>query len=902
MADALSLAICSNPAHRLVLPDGGRSDAFDVVFDPSFDPGGNERCWLRFVLPAHVTVRRDDLGRLEGFVGDTRVVVVNDGVVEEHRCLTAFATRFLADNGVPLKHSPTGIVGAAPATMSDLHTHFAAALPGRILIELGIAHEVSLSAKELHRFGFDAAHDLLLRDLGADALARLANSFDLPVDRQVTFNEMQQRYGRRAPLSKHRDLFVPQLEAIACKAAAEGCRYLELSLFDILGEPGVLALATEALPRLQETYGITIRFLFALSRHDDLEWDLDMIERLRVNIDNPTVVGFDFMGHERNSTKAFVKHLEAAASLASLRPGLVVRVHAGENPAQPENVRVAVETLLPAVKHHGLELRIGHGLYGVDEKVFELMREHPVHREGFLHDQRAGRVVVEFNLTSNLALNNIQQSSDVPLCRFLEAGVDVVLGTDGAGLYRTCLADEAAAAVACGVSELQLEHIVATEARLLQRKRLEEDRRMSFADVVIPPLPALAHYTPAFTTAQKILSDEASEVRHATITDLGITVVVPSSASTEAQQIPQSLRTWMKGTPGSAPRRVLVLSAAWKNALAQWSVDDVARTRTFLALLVSRLGQLPGGAVVVTGGTSAGIEGIVHELVATARAAGEPTPAVLGVTVNEVDPCLLDRRIDALWLCTDALFDKQQPLCALAQATRAAILFIGGGPIVLDEIQAAQNHGLRFSCVGDVPGSSSAVAALQPERAVLLGDDRTAHSVAVDHVITLLQMPHGRGLLRHPGGNDAVDVVVLREVAGNEQVLLIVRNADAGAEGGHLALPGGFVNPDEDPTAAAARVVAGKTDLTLDLSQLHRVDVIETLERDPRNTRERWVRTHLYVAHLGAQPTAMVHARRGTSKAFFVDVDALPGPLAFDHDDLLERVLARRAAAGSDDR
>ncbi len=218
-----------------------------------------------------------------------------------------------------------------------------------------------------------------------------------------------------------------------------------------------------------------------MSRHDDLEWDLDVLHRVQACLGSRAIVGIDFMGHETNSTRAFLPHLHAAAALARQRADWVVRVHAGENPAFPENVREAVAALRPLVEDHGLELRIGHGLYGLDNATLS-----DVAALASSVRPNGGREVFEFNLSSNLALNNIRTTFDVPLRRVMGAGVDVVLGTDGQGLYRTHVQDEAQAARATGLGDQDITQIVETEQRLLARKRAAEALLPAWQDFVVP--------------------------------------------------------------------------------------------------------------------------------------------------------------------------------------------------------------------------------------------------------------------------------------------------------------------------------------------------------------------------------------------------------------------------------
>src|SRR5205823_14805682 len=167
-----------------------------------------------------------------------------------------------------------------------------------------------------------------------------------------------------------------------------------------------------------------LRFLAAIGRRDDLEWDLDLIERITSLGQSRYIAGVDFMGHEVNSTRHFARQIQEIGKWAAAkRPGFTIRVHAGENPAYPENVRVAVEAVMqvtggtlapqlaanagetPAPQLPAVQLRIGHGLYGVDDATLDLLR--------------ATATIVEFNLNSNLALNNIQSAVDAPIGRYL---------------------------------------------------------------------------------------------------------------------------------------------------------------------------------------------------------------------------------------------------------------------------------------------------------------------------------------------------------------------------------------------------------------------------------------------------------------------------------------------------
>jgi len=130
------------------------------------------------------------------------------------------------------------------------------------------------------------------------------------------------------------------------------------------------------------------------------------------------------------------------------------------------------------------------------------------------------------------------------------------------------------------------------------------------------------------------------------------------------------------------------------------------------------------------------------------------------------------------------------------------------------------------------------------------------------------------------------DVVLL---AGDPpRVLLIRRGRDPYA--GHLALPGGFVDIDEDLAPAAARELAEETGVSgVDLVQLA---AYGAPGRDPRQ------RT-VSVAHLGLlpEPVPATAADDAADAGWYDAAAVLEGdePLAFDHARVLRDALARTA-------
>ncbi|MGQ7296086.1 NUDIX domain-containing protein [Quadrisphaera sp. KR29] len=156
-----------------------------------------------------------------------------------------------------------------------------------------------------------------------------------------------------------------------------------------------------------------------------------------------------------------------------------------------------------------------------------------------------------------------------------------------------------------------------------------------------------------------------------------------------------------------------------------------------------------------------------------------------------------------------------------------------------------------------------------------------------------------------PNAALTADVVALHRTAGVERVLLVRRGSEPFA--GSWALPGGFVEADEDPQVAALRELAEETGLDLADVALHQLGVYGVPGRDPRG---RVVSSAWWVRLPEDGPAAAVTGGDDAAEASWVPVaDVLPAAgqddgeraagerLAFDHEVVLRDALARDAAA-----
>ena len=200
------------------------------------------------------------------------------------------------------------------------------------------------------------------------------------------------------------------------------------------------------LPLVKQETGVDIRFLAAIRRipltlvKENItsgNYLTEAIQALKVVCKDPYVVGSDFVGEEINDIaelKAVIR--EIVTGIASQDPNWTIRVHAGENDSLKSNMAKAIslveDSLLPGQTFP--YMRIGHGLYCASLKssqgkeLLKKIKEHDV--------------VLEFQLTSNVRLNNIIDLRTHPLKSYLSRGIFCVKGTDGYGLYGTDSIDE----------------------------------------------------------------------------------------------------------------------------------------------------------------------------------------------------------------------------------------------------------------------------------------------------------------------------------------------------------------------------------------------------------------------------------------------------------------------------
>ena len=276
---------------------------------------------------------------------------------------------------------------------------------------------------------------------------------------------------------KNNTLRQDKLLWVAREYQRQGIKYVEITDTDLakVGEPAVKMLQEihDIMPAIEKETGVKIRFLIGIRRipltiikdqKTSNTYLRENVNVLRAIAKSPYVVGSDFIGEEINDISDLKPAIaEIVKYVANEDKDFTIRIHAGENDSLRDNVRKSIMCVKESLQE-GQQMprcRIGHGLYSEDlgskagYELMELMAE--------------TGIVIEFQLTSNIRLNNISDLSNHPLKIFLKNGVRCVQGTDGCGFYGSDTIDEQLALQnLLGLTEKEFSKMRKTEKEIIE--------------------------------------------------------------------------------------------------------------------------------------------------------------------------------------------------------------------------------------------------------------------------------------------------------------------------------------------------------------------------------------------------------------------------------------------------
>ena len=300
---------------------------------------------------------------------------------------------------------------------------------------------------------------------------------------QMCRDRETERYGRNT-------LYQDLLLWIAREYRRRGIEYVEISDTGLLNRDRFAAQLREIheiLPVITRETGVLIRFLAAVRRvpltiirdrvtpNDYLAGNLRILKTIA---GDPYVAGSDIVGEEINDILELRAVIREMVRIAGENEGFVIRIHAGENDSLRNNVANSLACVTEALEpgQRMPSLRIGHGLYTRDLRT--------PGGQKLLEDLRKNGVTLEFQITSNVRLNNLSRLDHHPLKQYLAAGIDCVQGTDGGALYGTdSIDEELSLEKLLGLGLEELSAMAAADRRILaESRRIFEARMKAFRE------------------------------------------------------------------------------------------------------------------------------------------------------------------------------------------------------------------------------------------------------------------------------------------------------------------------------------------------------------------------------------------------------------------------------------
>lgn len=368
-------------------------------------------------------------------------------------------------------------------THSELHTHFLGMLSFQGLINL---------LKECHYSGFPIDEECNLDfenpiKRTQSIYFRIKDALHVEKDHSVEYRLLNKLYYNRRELLKdladdiierkgldtgevgkvRRIIHLKFLEAALLELIEQEVLYVEISF----SNPSYIKFMLDNLdPSIKEK--IDVRFMLSTDRSNDLESLQKDLKDIKKHTKNGYSIGFDFMGIEDAfepqdlepypSIFGFEYKLDEIISILKDYPESALRIHAGETHNSRENPINTLRMIDRISKRKGIvipppEIRLGHAIYFTRTKEYvDLLKKFDC--------------IVEFNASSNKALENISDFDELDYQFYLDNEIKLVLSTDGGGMYSTTLCDENKIAK-LNTSKEEYKEIKSIDKTILKKKR-----------------------------------------------------------------------------------------------------------------------------------------------------------------------------------------------------------------------------------------------------------------------------------------------------------------------------------------------------------------------------------------------------------------------------------------------
>ena len=415
----------------------------------------------------------------------------------EERLLSQGSLRGIEELGAPFQRYES------ETPLTDLHTHLTGALTSDDAIFIARKFNPHIEISILAKAGIDVSkyssvYDYAEGKTGTGEIIKVARiqfnflsdkdvelykkKLSIGVNAQETFGAMENCYSFRHPILRlggnayDKDvniemLFLEQLRCLAKHYRKTGVKYAELSMSEICKAPDeFLMVIDKVMPTIESEFpDVRLRFLGGIPRILNKPALKLRNENLLAAARSPYIAGIDVMAHEVNETNHFGEIIADCLEYANKNndPNFVIRVHAGESDVHYDNIKQFLLIVNEYTEKTGNKppvIRIGHGINGFDDETIKLA-------------VKLG-AIVEINLSSNLALNNIDNIKQVFLKKYKDAGLKVVISTDGHGMYSTDSKQETELALAAGFTPEDIHDMVEFEQTYIEnaQKSYEEKK------------------------------------------------------------------------------------------------------------------------------------------------------------------------------------------------------------------------------------------------------------------------------------------------------------------------------------------------------------------------------------------------------------------------------------------
>lgn len=335
-----------------------------------------------------------------------------------------------------------------------------------VILKDGQAVFTNLEKVYIYRYVF-------AKGIESERKIELRNIDEIPEMDIVRYVKQVLQDHKKGSIYERNNLRQDKLLWIAREYQKQGINYVEIADTELvkLGEPAIKYLEEihEIMPKIEEETGVKIRFLAAIRRipltiikdqETSRTYLRDNLDCIKAVARSPYVVGSDFIGEEINDITELKPVIQELVNyVVNEDQNFTIRIHAGENDSLRENVSKSIEIVMKATPENKKipKVRIGHGLYTPDLDSKEGKK--------LIENLKKSKAVLEFQLTSNVRLNNLNVLENHPLKQYIENGVRCVQGTDGCGFYGSDTIEE----------QLALQNLLGLKDEDFEKMRKVED-------------------------------------------------------------------------------------------------------------------------------------------------------------------------------------------------------------------------------------------------------------------------------------------------------------------------------------------------------------------------------------------------------------------------------------------